>query len=152
MKPTLPLTTTTTTTKRRKVLALEGLRPLLVLWIVLHHYPGSWASPGSATAQQVLVTMTGHAQVGVEIFLVMSGFVVGLAGGPPRRKDALRWLVHRISRLAPTYYLVIFLAPSRKFDSHRQRWRKFWSSSESGRPWIVDPSPRPDPDTSYRCN
>lgn len=94
-----------------RILAIEGLRPILSLWIVLMHYPRSGdvqhKSPNAPRAETWVLNAGRNGYTAVEIFLVISGFVVGISPKPPPRgaRARLGWFLSRAARLALTYYV-----------------------------------------------
>lgn len=94
-----------------RVLAIEGLRPILSLWIVLMHYPRSGdthlKSPDAPRAESWVLNADRNGYTAVEIFLVISGFVVGISPKAPPRgaRERLGWFLSRVARLALTYYV-----------------------------------------------
>jgi peptidoglycan/LPS O-acetylase OafA/YrhL len=87
----------------REVLSsIQALRALAAWCVVLHHYylifpmqqPGAW--------RRVVLE---HGSAGVDVFFVVSGFVMGLSANDP----TITWrgfLAKRIGRLVPAYWLV----------------------------------------------
>ncbi|UQA93446.1 acyltransferase family protein [Streptomyces halobius] len=92
--------------------ALDGLRLLAALMVAAYHYGGrdgeisqAW---GGSTAHQ-FPTASGlfaYGALGVQIFFVISGFVICLSGwGRPLRS----FIASRVSRLYPAYWAAILL-------------------------------------------
>jgi len=103
--------------------AIEGLRGIAVAWVVLFHYfavrSGSGADPwnGFVAAHPPLATLVRHGYLGVDLFFLITGFLLvlpwerhrrlGLA--PPRAQP---FYARRIRRIVPAYYVhlaVLFL-------------------------------------------
>lgn len=83
-----------------RIVALEGLRGVAVVAVMAYHLV--WAAPGSAAG------LARGGWVGVDVFLVLSGFGVGLSllGELDRRGaiDAPRFWVRRLARLCPVLW------------------------------------------------
>jgi peptidoglycan/LPS O-acetylase OafA/YrhL len=83
-----------------RIVALEGLRGVAVVAVIAYHLV--WAAPGSAAR------LARGGWVGVDVFLVLSGFGVGLSllGELDRRGsvDAPRFWARRLLRLCPVLW------------------------------------------------
>lgn len=97
------------------IAAMDGLRGLSVLWIVLFHYSvlrDAAVDPWVALLRDApaLGTVIAHGPFAVDLFFLISGFLLTLpwisrardAAPPP---DAKRFYVRRIRRIVPAYYL-----------------------------------------------
>ncbi|MEU6279082.1 acyltransferase [Streptomyces sp. NPDC047028] len=92
--------------------ALDGLRLIAALMVALYHYGGrggpvtqAW---GTSPQQQfpTLHTPFAYGCLGVEIFFVISGFVICMSGwGRPLRS----FFASRVSRLMPAYWVAVVL-------------------------------------------
>jgi peptidoglycan/LPS O-acetylase OafA/YrhL len=107
----------------RRSRAVDALRAVAVLLVMLHHLPiGPLVnrSPWLAWLRDL------HAAgfVGVSLFLVLSGFSIHLrvAAGAPFRTRA--FLLRRLVRLHPTYYVAMCFAGA-----------VAWVSAAAGHPW-----------------
>lgn len=99
---------------------MDGIRAIAVIFVVLVH---AWWLAGSP-AFTVTIPFTSHVtrigltiaymQVGVDLFFVLSGFLLAQHWlradyqGKPRPNTA-RYLRHRFFRIAPAYYVCLFL-------------------------------------------
>ncbi|QKC64694.1 acyltransferase [Mesorhizobium loti] len=89
--------------------ALDGLRGVAAYLVVISHYLGS-ANPGSRyPGQEIFGYFTLAGQVGVMLFFVISGFLMGeLYMQTPFNKESVRaFYVKRIARVVPLYYLIV---------------------------------------------
>lgn len=96
--------------KGREIRALTGLRIVAALWVVLFHL--SWA-PGSAYTRfwEPLLPLVRHGALGVDLFFVLSGFVITLTyldklGPRPSARGSLAFWWARICRIWPVYATV----------------------------------------------
>jgi N-acetylglucosaminyldiphosphoundecaprenol N-acetyl-beta-D-mannosaminyltransferase len=92
----------TTSTPRRRLEAVDGLRAIAALWVVLFHIR---AFSGANLGPFDLIVRSGS--TGVSLFLVLSGFCLYL---PVLRKGSasfrpLQFLRRRAQRLLPAYYV-----------------------------------------------
>jgi exopolysaccharide production protein ExoZ len=99
-----------------RIVALDPLRMLAAVWVALHHLAFcSWADPGSEGARYGIVfpdfrslrAMTEFGWIGVEIFFVISGYVIAYSsiGATP-----VAFLRNRVLRLVPTIWICATLA------------------------------------------
>ncbi|GJD42405.1 hypothetical protein AFCDBAGC_0241 [Methylobacterium cerastii] len=94
-----------------KLIAIQILRAAAALLVVMHHAQSEAAAlaqrTGQAFAPSALLPWAG----GVDVFFVISGFIIvhaatAHAAGPHGRR---RFLAHRIARVVPLYWLVTAL-------------------------------------------
>ena len=90
---------------RSEIRPLTGLRGLAACWVMVGHYMG-----GLPTAP-LTHTIISHMYVAVDLFMILSGFVLAMTYGPQFEppfspKVYLRFLKHRLARLYPLYALV----------------------------------------------
>ena len=97
------------------IAAMDGLRGVSVLWIVLFHYTvlrdaasDRWAAALRDTP--AIGSFIAHGPFAVDLFFLISGFLLTLpwisraqAGSPP--PDTRRFYARRIRRIVPAYYL-----------------------------------------------
>ncbi|MEI9899911.1 MAG: acyltransferase family protein [Hyphomicrobium sp.] len=86
----------------RTIVPVQGLRGLAALAVVVSHLHNEFTRSGVAIASLA------HGQVGVDIFFVISGFIIvyaseGLFGKPDA---ARRFAVRRAGRILPIYWMV----------------------------------------------
>jgi len=102
-------------TPARRVAWIDGLRGLAVLIVLLYHH---WGFAGFNELRLGLLNLADfleHGVHGVHIFFVISGFCLAWPFSGPAGKSlaqlSLRpFLQHRFARLAPPYYVVLFLS------------------------------------------
>jgi len=97
---------------------INGLRGAAILAVVWHHLFGIYFKEGSALALAPTITrplfFLSYGWIGVQLFFVLSGFVLYLpfARGRATMASAADWrnfYRHRAARLLPLYYLVALL-------------------------------------------
>ncbi|WP_354101362.1 acyltransferase [Bradyrhizobium sp. RT5a] len=103
-----------------KIGVVNGLRGVAILMVVLHHlfipYAGSAPlHPGQLDRDGIFAAFIANAWLGVQIFFVLSGFVLYLPYRLGRRKtlrfsDFSSFYLHRAQRLLPLYYIVVFVS------------------------------------------
>lgn len=90
-----------------RIPALDGLRLVAALAVALYHYTSFWSVDGTHNPTHYLpyasrVTIYGF--LGVELFFMISGFVIGMSSWGKRLGD---YAVSRLSRLYPAYWACI---------------------------------------------
>ncbi|MFI2413530.1 acyltransferase family protein [Streptomyces sp. NPDC018947] len=96
-----------------RLYAIDGLRLLAALMVAAHHYAGTWRAdrPGNAIwdrpVSEIMPTVfrfASYGWIGVEIFFVISGFVICMScwGRTPRQ-----FFVSRVIRLYPAYWFAV---------------------------------------------
>jgi len=92
----------------------DGLRGLAALWVVLFHIAEGHhiESIKAAIPSYLFTPIFEYGHLGVAIFFVLSGFVMGLTACNVifDRKNALKFISRRLLRLAPPYYFAIVVA------------------------------------------
>jgi peptidoglycan/LPS O-acetylase OafA/YrhL len=98
----------------RHLPALDGVRGLAILLVLLVHFAGSAADPALASgsrAERVFARLIDTSGCGVDLFFVLSGFLItrillhSRGGAQPFR----RFYARRVLRIFPLYYLALFL-------------------------------------------
>jgi peptidoglycan/LPS O-acetylase OafA/YrhL len=99
--------------ERPRLYAVDGIRLVAALMVAVHHYAGSrrvdqpgnvvWGRPVSEVMPTVF-RFAAYGWIGVEIFFVISGFVICMScwGRTPRQ-----FFVSRVIRLYPAYWFAI---------------------------------------------
>ncbi|MBO4253034.1 acyltransferase family protein [Streptomyces griseorubiginosus] len=99
--------------ERPRLYAIDGIRLAAALMVAAHHYAGTWRvnQPGNAIwdrpVSDIMPTVfhvASYGWIGVEIFFVISGFVICMScwGRSPRQ-----FFVSRVIRLYPAYWFAI---------------------------------------------
>ncbi|MEV0170782.1 acyltransferase [Streptomyces sp. NPDC050803] len=99
--------------RTRRLYAVDGIRLVAALMVVLHHFAGTrrvdepgnaiWGRPVSEIMPSVF-RVASYGWIGVEIFFVISGFVICMScwGRTPRQ-----FFVSRVIRLYPAYWFAV---------------------------------------------
>lgn len=93
---------------RQRIPAIDALRGLAALAVVLFHYTFGYANVVGAHTSAVPVFAMGH--FGVDLFFIISGFVI--AGTLERTPTLRRFAVQRLARLYPAFLVCSLLALS----------------------------------------
>lgn len=93
---------------KSEIRSLTGLRGVAAVWVMLGHYLGE--SPANETVRFVV----SHGYIAVDVFMVLSGFVLALTyeaqfQWPPVERAFTRFLWHRLARIYPLYALTSVL-------------------------------------------
>jgi len=90
---------------------LDGLRGLAILLVVVYHYASGPADPASGTVMEVLIQPFKIAWTGVDLFFVLSGFLIGgiLLDHRTSPRYFKTFYIRRICRIFPLYYFWIAL-------------------------------------------
>jgi peptidoglycan/LPS O-acetylase OafA/YrhL len=113
---------------------LDGVRGLAVLMVLLLHFVG--IMPPSGWVEGAIVKVTGYGSNGVELFFVLSGFLItGILYDTHNRPHYFRnFYMRRLLRIFPLYYGVLALCffvaplipllrgPTLDYLMHRQAW------------------------------
>ena len=93
---------------QQRVVGLDALRALAALAVFICHLGAYWGLTGLPSKVPQLLDVGAH---GVDLFIVMSGFVLGLVAfraGPSLRMG--NFVIRRAVRLAPPYYAALAIA------------------------------------------
>src|SRR5437868_4990567 len=93
----------------RHLPALDGLRGLAILWVMLFHMA---VVPAVGPAARVWKAVAAQGGLGVDIFFVLSGFLItGILLGSKERPNYFRnFYARRVLRIFPLYYAVVFFS------------------------------------------
>lgn len=117
-----------------KIGAVNGLRGIAILMVVVHHLFSQYAGPnpvhpGEIDPDGIFAAFVANAWLGVNIFFVLSGFVLYLPYRLGRRRmesaaDFPAFYLHRAQRLLPLYYIVVLvsLALNAKAPAGTHNW------------------------------
>ncbi|MCC7083966.1 MAG: acyltransferase, partial [Pirellulales bacterium] len=91
---------------RRHIPELDGVRGLSILLVLLYHY---WSYQGASPIGQPIGRLAGIGWCGVDVFFVLSGFLITSILLNTRTKPNYWWnfLVRRGLRIFPLYYAVL---------------------------------------------
>ncbi|MBT2412859.1 acyltransferase [Streptomyces sp. ISL-12] len=98
--------------REHRLRALDGLRLVAALMVAAYHYGGrggdvTTAWGGSAAHQfPTLHTLFAYGCLGVEVFFVISGFVICMSGWG---RTLTAYFASRVSRLMPAYWVAVIL-------------------------------------------
>ncbi len=100
---------------RERLGVINGLRGAAILAVLYHHVlayktPPGWYAFRLGEIQVLPFSVLSHGALGVNLFFVLSGFVLYLPYGRSRRhvagaKDFWSFYIHRFNRLFPLFYL-----------------------------------------------
>ncbi|MBR0903930.1 acyltransferase [Bradyrhizobium liaoningense] len=110
---------TTADSRAHKIGAINGLRGLAIMMVILFHLLVPFTStapafPGELDPNGFLAIVAKHGFLGVNIFFVLSGFVLYLPYRTKKRAinrlaDFTHFYWHRAARLLPLYYTVVLV-------------------------------------------
>jgi peptidoglycan/LPS O-acetylase OafA/YrhL len=95
--------------QKGRIAEVDGLRGLAILLVVSFHYINNQLVNSTAGAGKLLAKLTGFGWVGVDLFFVLSGFLIGNivlrhAGSKGFFKS---FYIRRLLRIVPNYYLLL---------------------------------------------
>lgn len=100
--------TTKSSQKPPRLALLDGLRFAAAVLVVLYHYTawhhGYWGTAEAKDAWPVLSKVTVYGNMGVQLFFIISGFVILLSA---YGKGAGRFVGSRVGRLYPAYWFAV---------------------------------------------
>jgi exopolysaccharide production protein ExoZ len=111
-------------TDEGRLAGVQILRAVAAVAVVIAHLPNSWQ----------LTACVSYGAVGVDIFFVISGFIIVYASRElfTARSGWLRFLCRRLARIVPLYWGVTTLAVAISLIGHPDYWSYFFVPS-----WIV---------------
>jgi peptidoglycan/LPS O-acetylase OafA/YrhL len=121
----LPIEATTT---RRRFEALDLLRAVAILAVLLFHYTFRGAAADGFTTISVpaLIPITKYGFLGVQLFFVISGFVIAYSA---EERAALSFAIARVARIYPAFvfcmtatFLVTLAASEPRFAASTVEW------------------------------
>ncbi|RYE28256.1 MAG: acyltransferase, partial [Sphingobacteriales bacterium] len=97
----------------KRIPAIDGFRAIAILMVIAFHYINNQLVGTTTGIGRVLYQLTGFGWVGVDLFFVLSGFLIGSILLINRTSPKLfkTFYIRRLLRIVPNYYflLVIFL-------------------------------------------
>ena len=90
---------------------LDGLRGIAVLLIISFHYINNQLTHAQLFVGKLLSQLTSFGWVGVDLFFVLSGFLIGniLIRNKSSKNFFSTFYVRRVVRIIPNYYLLILI-------------------------------------------
>jgi peptidoglycan/LPS O-acetylase OafA/YrhL len=90
--------------------ALDGIRGIAILLVILHHSLHGWG-PAQSALESLGRSVLGHCWVGVDLFFVLSGFLITgiLLDTRRKRRYFASFYPRRILRTFPLYYATILV-------------------------------------------
>jgi len=106
--------TTLVTQQHQRYVFIDALRGLAALAVVIHHLlaPGLFTTTFDKILPSFLMAASFYARTGVQIFFVLSGFVIAhsLRDNPLTFKSIGNFILRRQIRLDPPYWCVLIIA------------------------------------------
>ena len=95
----------------QRIPELDGLRGIAILLVLLDHYIGTYYNTGFSPFWQRFFRAFSGGQVGVDLFFILSGFLIGgiLLGSRNSTNYFHTFYLRRIHRILPVYYAWILL-------------------------------------------
>lgn len=98
---------------KERLAAIDALRGLAALSVVLYHFLGfiPLMSIPVGAAGDILVAVTRYGHLGVEVFFVLSGFVIAMTAARYSFSPSVgaRFVLRRLVRIVPPYWFVVGL-------------------------------------------
>ena len=99
--------------EKRRIAAIDGLRGLAALYVLVFHFEDSSMRPSLTSVMPAwFIEVLRHGYLGVQVFFVLSGFVIAYStwGRPIDASKAANFVVRRQMRLDPTYWVVLAIS------------------------------------------
>ncbi len=95
----------------KRIKEIDGLRGIAILMVVMFHYLNNQLINSTNTVGKVLAKLTQFGWVGVDLFFVLSGFLIGsiLLTNKQSPNYFKTFYIRRIVRIIPNYYLLLLL-------------------------------------------
>lgn len=106
-----------------RLTAIDGLRAVAAMWVLLHHFHGAIAGDRDALWSAPVESFFDHGWAGVQIFFVLSGFVIShsLRGHAVTWSFFGRFAARRSMRLDPPYWIIIFASLGVMIATHSDK-------------------------------
>jgi peptidoglycan/LPS O-acetylase OafA/YrhL len=120
-------------TKRQEIHALTGVRGIAATVVMFYHFNASALMTG------VAATMLGHGYLMVDLFLILSGFIIAMVYGRKfeqniNSEDFKNFLIRRIARIYPLYVITTLTAAALVASG----WMDHWAGPEIPVSTLVD--------------
>jgi peptidoglycan/LPS O-acetylase OafA/YrhL len=108
-----------------RIPALDGIRGIAILFVMVYHFWGIGVKPGSALWERAYAGVAGMGWAGVDLFFVLSGFLItGILYDSRESQHYFRvFYSRRTVRIFPLYYaslaLFFWIIPGVLFHLHR---------------------------------
>lgn len=108
----------------QRIKSLDGLRGVAILLVIGFHYLNNQLIGAQAFYANLISRITYYGWVGVDLFFVLSGFLIGkiVINNVHKKNFFLHFYVRRFLRIIPNYYLLlalfVLIRGSGKFDSN----------------------------------
>jgi len=99
------------TTSNTRITELDGLRGIAILLVLSFHYVNNQLVNAQSFIAKLLCKATSFGWVGVDLFFVLSGFLIGsiLIKNKDSKNFFTTFYIRRVVRIIPNYYLAITL-------------------------------------------
>jgi peptidoglycan/LPS O-acetylase OafA/YrhL len=96
---------------QKRIPELDGLRGIAIIMVLSFHYINNQLINANTFLGRILYKVTAFGWVGVDLFFVLSGFLIGtiLINNKGSKNYFSTFYVRRIVRIIPNYYLLIAL-------------------------------------------
>lgn len=90
---------------------IQTLRAFAAVYVMLFHCIPFWQLLENETLSQVLIFLSRHGYVGVDIFFVISGYVIGISIKNKKKdfREGGRFILKRLTRIYSGYWPIFFL-------------------------------------------
>ncbi|MGH2648823.1 MAG: acyltransferase family protein, partial [Ginsengibacter sp.] len=93
---------------------IDGLRFFAILWVFLYHLDDYLIANYHINQAKILRIILGNGHFGVELFFVISGFVLSLPFARyylkhGKKINVKQYFIRRLTRLEPPYFLIMIL-------------------------------------------
>lgn len=134
-------------TRHARIEELDGLRGIAVLGVMLWHFTGSLVVASESTINFVLQHATVWGRTGVDLFFVLSGFlIIGILVDRQDSPNVFRvFYLRRIMRIFPPYFTLIaaywigyaWFGESPAFNTHTGGWTQFLAQISFTWNWLM---------------
>ena len=95
----------------KRLVAIDGIRGIAILMVVSFHYLNVQLVNSTSTIGKIFSKATYFGWVGVDLFFVLSGFLIGtiLLKNKTSKNYFSTFYIRRIVRIIPNYYLLLII-------------------------------------------